>query len=245
MPEHLILFGATGGIATALRERLAREGWTLTLVTRRPEHLPDMPAHCAVVEADSTTESGVRHAFEQAESTYGPPTAAVNTLGNVLLKPLHHTTGVEFTDILRLHLFSSYAILKESVARMDTGGRIVFISSAAARTGLPNHELIAMAKGAVEGLVRSAAATYAPKGLRVNAVASGLTETPATAPLCKGKAREASERLHPLGRIGKPEDVASALAWLIDPAQSWVTGQILNVDGGLAHLRTHPSGRTA
>jgi NAD(P)-dependent dehydrogenase (short-subunit alcohol dehydrogenase family) len=103
---------------------------------------------------------------------------------------------------------------------------------------LSNHEAIAAAKGAINGLVLSAAASYAPRGIRVNAVAPGLVRTPMTSRITGNEASlKASTAMHALGRIGEPEDVASGLAWLLDPAQSWVTGQILGIDGGLGSLR--------
>lgn len=239
MQPHLILFGASGGIATALRKQLTSTSWRVTAVTRSAANIPPEP-NTHAVEADATTESGVKTAFRQAQEQFGPPTAVVNCLGNVYLKPVHRTPAADFISVMQLHVFSSFCILKEACGCMGAGSSIGLVSSVAVQTGLPNHEAIAAAKGAVEGLVRSAAATYAPKGIRVNAVAPGLTETPATAALCEGPGRRVSENMHPLGRIGRPEDVASALAWLIDPGQSWVTGQILHVDGGLGALRGLP-----
>jgi NAD(P)-dependent dehydrogenase (short-subunit alcohol dehydrogenase family) len=238
MNHHLILFGASGGIATALYHRLHRMSWNITCVTRKSD-LPDRDSkQDRIVQADATTESGVKTAFDQSIQAFGTPTAVVNCLGNVMLKPLHRTSAVEFSDLMRLHVFSSFLILREAFGCMEENGSIALISSVAATTGLPNHEAIAAAKGALEGLVRSSAATYAPKRIRVNAVAPGLTETPSTTHLCKGSVRKISEKMHPLGRIGAPRDVASALAWLLDPEQSWVTGQVLHVDGGLGRLRS-------
>jgi NAD(P)-dependent dehydrogenase (short-subunit alcohol dehydrogenase family) len=120
-------------------------------------------------------------------------------------------------------------------------GCIILVSSVAAQTGLPNHEAIAAAKGGIDGLVRSAAATYAPRGIRVNAVAPGLVDTPLAAPMLGSEAgRQLAEKLHPLGRVGRPGNVGSLIAWLASDDADWVTGQVWSVDGGLAHVRPKP-----
>jgi len=122
---------------------------------------------------------------------------------------------------------------------LATGGSIVLASSVATKIGLVNHEAIAAAKGGINGLVLSAAATYASRNIRVNAVAPGLVRTPLAAKLTSNEASlKASMAMHPLGRIGEPDDVASAIAWLLDPKTTWVTGQILGIDGGLGSVRT-------
>jgi NAD(P)-dependent dehydrogenase (short-subunit alcohol dehydrogenase family) len=121
---------------------------------------------------------------------------------------------------------------------MNKGGSVVLISSAAAMEGLANHEAIAAAKAGILGLTLSAAATYAGQNLRVNAVAPGLTETPLTAALTGNEtSRRVSEAMHALGRLGKPEDIARAIVFLLDPANNWITGQVLAVDGGLSRVR--------
>ena len=120
-----------------------------------------------------------------------------------------------------------------------TGGSLVFVSSAAARVGLANHEAIASAKSGLIGLMLSAAATYGSHGIRVNCVAPGLVDTPLTTRITSNeRSLEASQSLHVLGRIGRPDDVASAIHWLLDPNQSWVTGQVIGVDGGLGTVHT-------
>jgi NAD(P)-dependent dehydrogenase (short-subunit alcohol dehydrogenase family) len=120
---------------------------------------------------------------------------------------------------------------------MKSGGAIVLVSSAAATVGLTNHEAIAAAKAGVEGLARSAAATYAGRGIRVNAVAPGLVRSGITAPVFANElALKASQAMHALPRLGEPQDVAGAIRWLLDA--DWVTGQVIGVDGGLARVRT-------
>jgi NAD(P)-dependent dehydrogenase (short-subunit alcohol dehydrogenase family) len=115
---------------------------------------------------------------------------------------------------------------------------VVLFSTAAAAVGLPNHEAIAAAKAGVEGLVRSAAATYASQGLRFNAIAPGLVRTPLSARITSSEtALKASVAMHPLGRIGEPDEVASLAAWLLGPDATWATGQVYTLDGGLAALR--------
>jgi len=112
------------------------------------------------------------------------------------------------------------------------------MASAVAQRGMINHEAIAAAKAGVVGLALSAAATYARYNVRVNCVAPGLIRTPLTASLTTNESTlRASVALHPLGRIGEPEEAASAIAWFLAPENSWVTGQVLAVDGGLSRLQ--------
>jgi NAD(P)-dependent dehydrogenase (short-subunit alcohol dehydrogenase family) len=179
-------------------------------------------------------------ALDAALKSAGPLDAVVNCAGSILLKPAHLTTDREWSDTLHTNLTTAFHTVR-SAARllMSTGGSIVLCSTAAARTGLANHEAIAAAKAGVIGLTLSAAATYAPRNIRVNCVAPGLVDTPLAARITSNEmALKASLAMHPLGRIGRPEQVASAIAWLLHPENDWVTGQVLGVDGGLATLRS-------
>ena len=119
------------------------------------------------------------------------------------------------------------------------GGSIVLISSTAALHGLVNHEAIAAAKGGIVGLVRSAAATYADKRLRFNAVAPGLIATSLTAQLTANEENlRVSKLMHPLGRIGTLKDIVAAILFFLNPDNDWVTGQVLAVDGGLSSAKS-------
>jgi NAD(P)-dependent dehydrogenase (short-subunit alcohol dehydrogenase family) len=114
----------------------------------------------------------------------------------------------------------------------------VLVSSVVARIGVANHEAIAAAKGGIEALARSAAATYAPLGLRVNAVAPGLTETPMTAGMLRVDAmREGAGKQYPLGGVQTAAQVAEVMAWLLSDAAARITGQVLAVDGGFTAVR--------
>lgn len=166
-------------------------------------------------------------------------TGAVNLAGSILLKPAHMTTTQEFDETIALNLRTAFALTRAAGKHMkNTGGSVVLMSSCAAAIGLPNHEAIAAAKAGVEGLVRAAAATYASSRIRFNAVAPGLVATPLARRITENEgALKASVAMHPLGRIGQPEEVARAIAFLLGDHSAWTTGQVLGVDGGLAGLK--------
>lgn len=233
--------GATGGIGAALSRRLAAQGARLFLGARDEAKLQALATetHAATMRLDATQPETVDAFVAQALTTYGQLDGVVNSVGSILLKPAHITTDEEWHFTLRQNLDSAFYLLRAATKAMQgRGGSIVLLSSAAGRTGLANHEAIAAAKAGIIGLTLSAAASYAPRGIRVNCVAPGLVATPMTARITGNDASvKASAALHALGRIGTPDDVASAIAWLLDPANSWVTGQVIGVDGGLATVR--------
>ena len=172
-------------------------------------------------------------------SPAGTLQGATNLVGSILLKPATSTSDAEFDETFTLNAKTAFYVLRAAAKAMqNTGGSIVLASTVAATIGLANHEAIAAAKGAVNGLVLSAAATYAPRNIRVNAVAPGLVKTPLASRITSNEmAMKASIAMHPLGRVGEPDDVAACIAWLLDPATTWVTGQIIGIDGGLGSVR--------
>ncbi len=239
-PVYAVI-GATGGIGTALCQRLAARGARLFLGAREETKLAALASitNAATHRVDAMESEQVDAFIAQAVTTYGQLDGVVNCVGSLLLKPAHITTNDEWDFTLRQNLNSAFYLLRAATKAMQArGGSIVLLSSAAARTGIANHEAIAAAKAGVIGLTLSAAASYAARGIRVNCVAPGLVATPLTARITGNEASvKASAALHALGRIGAPEEVASAIDWLLDSANSWVTGQLIGVDGGLATVR--------
>jgi 3-oxoacyl-[acyl-carrier protein] reductase len=236
---NFVILGAYGGIGSALARQLVAAGHRVLLAGRDAARLQalgeelQMPYKEAEATESASVEAAIAAGAEQLDGLHG----VANCFGSLLLKPAHVTTDAEFEQVLAVNLKSALAAIRGAVRAMPQGGSVVLVSSAAARIGLVNHEAIAAAKAGVQGLALSAAATYANKGLRFNCVAPGLTETPLTARITGSEAAaKASLKMHALGRFGKPEEIARAIAFLLDPAQSWITGQVLGVDGGLGSL---------
>ncbi len=240
-PTYFVV-GAAGGIGTALCRRLAARGAKLVLAGRDEQRLRSLASEVGgdVVRLDAREIPAVDEAVREAIGRHGRIDGAVNLAGSILLKSAHTTSAEEWDEVMSTNLRTAFALVRAVAPAMGLagGGSLVLMSSAAARIGIANHEAIAAAKAGVTGLALSAAATYAPRGVRVNVVAPGLVRTPLSARIVgNAAALKASESLHPLGRIGEADDVASLIEYLLDPAQRWVTGQVFGVDGGLATLR--------
>lgn len=241
--HRFLILGGAGGIGSQLARRLAARGADLVLAGRTAESLDQVSAELGArsVTLDARNfgevEAAVRSCVDE-----GGLSGTANCVGSIVLKPAHLTSEDEFDATVGTNLRSAFALVR-AVGRLQSRSSgptsLALVSTAAAGVGLPNHEAIAAAKAGVDGLTRSAAATYARVGLRVNAVAPGLVDTPLASRITSSeRALETSTRMHPIGRIGQPDDVARALEWILDPAQSWVTGQVIGVDGGMASLRT-------
>eukprot|EP00798_Chlamydomonas_sp_ICE-L_P019404 gene19404-26061_t len=185
-------------------------------------------ASATLLTADVVDSKSVEAAIAAAaEANGGKIDGVVNCVGSIVLKPAHSTSDADFDNVIKLNLTSCFNILRSSVKRMSStgGGSIVFCSSAVAKHGIPNHEAIAAAKAGILGLSLSAAATYAPKNIRVNCVAPGLTRTPLSARITGSPASlKASENMHALKRIGDADEVAAALEFFLNPSNSFITG---------------------
>lgn len=241
MASYLLL-GATGGIGSAAARRLTEAGHRVVLAARGEERLRELSAEldAPYVVCDATRSSEVDATVEAAIESVGELDGAVNLVGSIMLKAAPRISDDEWNDTINLNLNSAFYLVRAaSKAMYSKGGSIVLMSSAAARIGLQNHEAVAAAKAGVIGLTMASAASLARRQIRVNCIAPGLVDTPLAGRLTANEgARKASEQMHALGRIGTPEDIAPVLSWLLDPASSWVSGQVIGVDGGLGTLRT-------
>lgn len=237
-----LITGAAGGLGQALAKILISEGYQLILTSRSATRLSDVYGNNHVqITADCATVAGAKHIFEVCNMQNLVPTVFAHCVGNIRLGALHRMPEEDFTVCLSANLLSAFHTLAAFVGHLKTAklvGSAVFVSSAAAQIGTPNHEAISVAKAGLEGLVRGAAATYASSGIRVNAVAPGLIDTPAASGILTSElSRDMAARQYPIAGIGNAADVAHLMAWLLSEHAARVTGQIWAIDGGFSAIR--------
>lgn len=237
----LLVLGASGGIGEELSRRLAASGARVQIASRGSDRLEALGEKIGTrpYAIDATEFDEVKGCIDAIVEAEGRLDGVAHCVGSLLLKPAHRTRPEEFAATVATNLGSAFNVVASAVPHLrDRGGSIVLVSSAAAGTGMPNHEAIAAAKAGVEGLTRSAAASYGSSGIRVNAVAPGLVETPLTERITRSDAAaDASRAMHALGRLGAPGDVAALMQWLLSSESQWITGQVIGVDGGLGRVR--------
>ncbi len=237
-----LLIGGSGGIGTALARRLVDRGATVILAGR---DTPRTSARAAEFggfpeTVDATSFQAVQDLVARVVEQHGRLDGVANLAGSILIKPVASVSEAEFHETIHQNLTTAFATVRAAARPMQKAGRgsIVLMASCAARIGLIHHEAIAAAKAGVIGLTQSAAASLAGSGVRVNCVAPGLTDTPMASRLTSSEStRNASVAMHPLGRLGQPDDIARALEWLLTDDGSWVTGQTIGIDGGLSTIK--------
>ena len=243
MEKIAIITGASGGLGKSVGQSLKASGWTIVRVGRDQQKLGDWDSKEDLsIVSDVSTSDGAKDAVERCAEVMGmPPTGLVNCAGSVLIAPMHRTKEDQYRQILRDNLDTAFFMLSafvDALIRSKQPGAAVLVSSVAAKIGISNHEAIASAKSAVEGLVRSASATYAGRGIRINAIAPGLIRSPATERFfINENAEKQIAAQYPLGFYGSLDDGAAAITWLLSEEARWVTGQSIAVDRGFSAVR--------
>ena len=241
MNDSYLIVGGSSDIGIIVAKILLENGNHVTLYARdgtRVEELKSLGA--SIIIGDALDKDSLNNAIEYAlEKGNGKISGIAHLVGSIMIKPPHAMTMESFIEVINTNLTTAFLTLSlgGKIMLRNGGGRMVFTSSVAGSLGLINHEAIAAAKGGVESMIRSAAATYAKRGIRINAVAPGLTETRLAENLLKSDlVRDASEKMIPLKRINKPEEIAKSIDWLLTGAPDNLTGQVLHLDGGMSEI---------
>lgn len=250
--RHVVITGGGRGIGAAIAAAFAAEGATLTLVGRSRPPLEETAARLRaggtgavqVVTADVTDETAVRDAFAAARDAFGPVAVLVNNAGQAASAPFARTDLATWRRMIDVNLTGVFLCTQAALPDMLAAGagRIVNVASTAGLTGYPYVSGYCAAKHGVIGLTRSLALELATKGITVNAVCPGYTETDivrdaianirAKTGRSEEEARAALVERNPQGRLVQPEEVADAVVWLCRPSAASVTGQSISVSGG-------------
>jgi NAD(P)-dependent dehydrogenase (short-subunit alcohol dehydrogenase family) len=227
MKKNLFIVGGTSGIGLELVEKL-KDSNNVYAASRNPGPLEgsDVTHISLDVTGDLPDLSSLPERIDGF--VYCP--------GSINLKPLKMLSEQAFKEDLELNFLGLVRVLKAVMPRFADGASLVFFSTVAVGSGMPFHTSVAAAKGAIEGFARSLAAEYAPQ-LRVNVIAPSLVDTPLAKRLLNNdRKREKMAERHPLKRTGTVSDIADMAGFLLSDQSSWMTGQVLGVDGGLSTL---------
>ena len=227
MTKNILLVGGSHGIGMEIAKKLSQH-CNVYVASRSNKALANL--NVTHIPFDALTED--LSTKKIPEEIHG----FVYCPGSINLKPFKMLDGDMYRNDMELNFFGLIKTVKSVVSRMMEGSSLVFFSTVAVGTGMPFHTSVAAAKGAVEGFARSLAAEYSPK-FRVNVIAPSLTDTPLSERLLNSnKKREMMAARHPMKRVGSTVDITNATLFLLDDENSWVTGQVLRVDGGLSSL---------
>ena len=235
MSEKYLIFGATGSVGSSLAEQLKNSGNDIHLVARNESEVKTIAEKlgCSYTVVD-VLEDGF---IEKIKSDINDIKGVAYCVGSIDLKPLRMVTEADMNKCMKLNLYSAIEAIKgfqESLKKNK--GSVVLFSTVAAQRGFTNHTIIASAKAAVEGLTVTLAAEFAPN-IRVNCIAPSLSKSKIAEPMLKNPAiAEGIAKAHPLKRLGEGKDSAALAKFLITEESSWVTGQIIAVDGGRSKL---------
>jgi 3-oxoacyl-[acyl-carrier protein] reductase len=238
-----IVTGSSRGIGAAIAQRLAQDGHAVIVnyagnaneAAKVVAAIVSAGGRASAIQADVADAAAVRCLFDETERIYGRVDVLVNNAGIMPpgLPQLVDTDDKTFDSLVSVNVKGSFNTMREAATRLRTGGRIVNFSTSVIGLALPGYAVYAATKAAIEAMTNILSKELRGKGITVNAVAPGPT---ATALFLNGKPPEAIERLAkaaPLERLGTPEDIANAVAFLASPDGAWVNGQTLRVNGGI------------
>ncbi len=232
--KNILIIGGTKGIGLALSQNLYQQQANVLVAAR---HEPTENQNIPFISWDAMQPDTSALTEALPETLHG----LVYCPGTINLKPFQRLTAADFQHDFEINVLGAVRALQalQKNLKAANGSSVVLFSTVAAKLGLNFHASIAASKAAVEGLVRTLAAEWAPSKIRVNVIAPSLTDTPLAAALLNtAEKREAAGKRHPLGRIGNPEEFAAMAAFLLSPETGWLTGQTLHLDGGMSNLRT-------
>ena len=225
---NYIVFGGSRGIGSAVVESLVSQGHAVWSVSRNGQ----APSGAHPIAWDAISDEPILDLPSEIHGVVYAP-------GSINLKPFRGLKLEEFRADFELNAMGAVKAMQACLPAMKSAGKasVVLFSTVAVQSGMSFHASIAMAKGAIEGLTRSLAAEWAPL-IRVNAIAPSLVNTDLAARLLSTPEKvEASGKRHPLQRVGEPNDIASAVLFLLGEGSDWMTGQVMAVDGGMGSLR--------
>lgn len=229
MGNYLII-GGSSGIGKAIREQLHSQGHTVYATFFKNEPMKsESNYHYLNVLSETPDLDFLPDTLDGF--AYCP--------GAIDLKPFHRISEEAIMEDFNLQVLGAVRILKLILPKLKASGKgsVVLFSTVAVQTGFPFHAQVSISKGAIEGLARSLAAELAPT-IRVNVIAPSLTHTPLAEKLLSSPEKiESNGQRHPMKRIGTPEDLAEASCFLLSDKSSWITGQIIHVDGGMSSLK--------
>ena len=231
--SNIVVVGGTGGIGYELVNRLLKDGdhQIYSFSRKEPEHPVDGVQY---VQWDAVKEDFPKDRLP--DHVHGLAYA----VGTINLRPFNRLKAEDFEHDWNVNVMGAIKAIQACHKGMKKAkqGSIVLFSTVAAQTGMPFHASIGTAKSAVEGLTRSLAAEYATSKIRCNAVAPGLVDTPLASHLLDSdEKRQSSDKRHPMGRVGRPGDIAAMAAFLLSEDSAWITGQVMHVDGGMLNLK--------
>lgn len=228
--KKVLIIGASSGIGSSIAQMLVNKGMTVISASRSNPNIAGVTHYNLDINEQAPDLSFIPDVLHGL--VYCP--------GTINLKPFHRLSIDDFQADLNINLLGAIKVLQgafKSLKKADTSSVVLF-STVAAKLGMNFHSSIATAKGAIEGLGKSLAAEWSMHQIRVNILSPSLTETPlAERLLANDDKKEASNKRHPIGRFGQPEDLAHMASLLLSDESSWVTGQVIGIDGGVGSLK--------